>query len=161
MPTDPVGPFPLHAHWNEIPLGGTGTCMPSVPAGAKDKALDSRITTVAANGFDPGVRRRDGAMVVPRGSRRGEDLPCGEISCGHAEVVVPAVEKVVRVERYASEALPSPVWYADPYVAIGWCQFTDVAWNSLPNGDVKISTGLKNWSEDRRRLLLLRVWVAA
>jgi hypothetical protein len=160
MATDPIGPFPLSTYWDNVPMGGHGTCMPPMPRGAKDKAFESRVVTVSENGFDPGAYTRSGALVVPRGSRRGEDLPCGEISCGVADVLVPSTEKVLRVDRFASEALAAPVWYADPYTAIGWCDFTDVTWNSVHGGHVRIAATLKNWSENRKRLLLLRVWVA-
>jgi hypothetical protein len=159
MATDPVGPFPLSAYWEKLPIGGHGSCMPPMPVDAKDKAFEN-IVTVQENGFDPGKRRRDGALVIPGGSRRGEDLPCGEIACGTAVVVVPAAEHVVRVDRFASEAIANPVWYSDPYTTIGWCNFTDVAWTTLPSGETRITATLKNWSENRRRLLLLRVWVA-
>lgn len=160
MATDPIGPFPLSEYWNSIPLGGYGGCMPPMPTNAKDKTFDALIT-IPANGFDPGYRRRDGALVVPRGSRRGEDLSCDEIVCGTATVVVPATERPLRVDRFASEAIANPIWYSDPYTTIGWCGFIDVGWQTLPTGETHISATLKNWSEDRRRLLLVRVWVAA
>jgi hypothetical protein len=159
MATDPVGPFPMSKYWDTIPIGGYGGCMPPMPPDAKDKTFD-KLITVQENGFDPGVRRRDGALVVPSGSRREEDLLCGEIICGTATVVVPATESVVRVDRFASEAIANPIWYSDPYTTIGWCAFTDVAWVTLSTGETAISATLKNWSENRRRLLLLRVWVA-
>ena len=160
MATDPVGPFPLHAYWERIPFGGYETCYPPNPPGAKDETYVSQVATVPANGFDPGVSRRDGTRIV-FGSRRGEELPCGEISCGHAEVVVPSVERVVRVVRFASEALAAPIWHIDPYATIGWCDFAGVKWDTTPANDVRITVTLKNWSENRARLLFVRVWVAA
>lgn len=159
MQDDPVGPFPLAAHWDAAPLGGFASCMPPRPPGASDLALE-KITTVKENGFDPGRHTRDGVLLIPSGSRRGEDLGCDEIACGHVDLVVPSDRKVLRVERYASEALAQPIWHADPYVSIGWCQFTDVSWMTLRSGGVRITVGLKNWSEHRKRLLMVRVWVA-
>ena len=159
MATDPVGPFPLSDYWDTLPFGGYPGCVPLMPPGASDQALES-ITVVAANGFDPGKRTRSGDMVLD-GSRRGEDLPCGEISCGTAEVIVPTGKVVLRVDRFASEAVPNPNWQADPYTTIGWCGFTDLTRRTLPSGDLQIRATLKNWSEDRVRQLLLRVWLKA
>ena len=110
-------------------------------------------------GFDPGILRRDGALVVPSGSRRVEDLLCGEISCGSCTLTIPVGKKVVRLDRFASETIPNPIWYLDPYMTIGWCNFADVQWQTLPSGVTEIVVTLKNWGENRARLPLAGAWL--
>ena len=157
-PVDPVGPFPLHALWKNLAVAGSQGCLLPPPVGARDRSYE-KTELVPRNGFDPGERTRDGTVLLIKGSRKGEDLPCGEISCGTATVIIPAGLEPLRIDRYASEGNGIPAWYADPYLAIGWCAFERVLVEPLPTREWRISVTLKNWSENRDRLVKVVVWV--
>jgi hypothetical protein len=146
--------------WMKLTEVGSHGCVLPRPVGARDLAYEATVL-VPRNGFDPGERTRDGTVLIVRGSRKGEDLPCGEISCATASVVIPAGLEPLRIDRYASEANGIPAWYADPYLAIGWCNFEKVLVEPLPSREWRVSVTLKNWSENRDRLLRVVVWVGA
>jgi hypothetical protein len=95
---------------------------------------------------------------------KGEEFACGQrigqkhVECRTVTVTIPKDKKVFSARRFARE-LFNTTWYADPYPAMGWCDWTAMNTSTLADGRTEISLTIKNWSHDRTRRFRLEVWV--
>jgi len=95
---------------------------------------------------------------------KGEEFACGQwdgrkhVECKTVTVTIPRGKKVFSTRRFARE-LFNTTWYADPYAAMGWCDWTAMNTSTLADGRTEIVLTFKNWSHDRTRRFRLEVWV--
>lgn len=95
---------------------------------------------------------------------KGEEFACGQwsgqkhVECKTVTVTIPSGKKVFSTRRFARE-LFNTTWYADPYAAMGWCDWSAMSTSTLADGRTEIVLTFKNWSHDRTRRFRLEVWV--